>query len=252
MRNLLSAISSICLVFGVVAVSPPSQAATTCDNRLMQSLPNGSSVPVGGTVTITVRCENGSNAVDTTFTGSITATAGSGGGSVTVTAPTTVSAAAGLAVFTVTGDTAGLATVQFSAAKTGGGNVIVTSILTVTGSGGGTSSDSVASAPVEVSLSLDLAASGASCKEGSAATGVMGAWMYLPAAGDCSSKTNPGAKLLGWSTSPDFPVGRAQSQVDNRWGAIDEVFGGVRMIFIPAGQATFVSGPNSLHPIWAS
>ena len=120
------------------------------------------------------------------------------------------------------------------------------------GGGGGTSSDSVASVPLTVSLSLDLAASGASCKEGSAATGVMGAWLFLPAADDCSSTTNPNAKLLGWSTSANFPVGRAQSQVDNRWGAIDEVFDGVRMIFIPAGQATFVSGPNSLHPIWAS
>ena len=120
------------------------------------------------------------------------------------------------------------------------------------GGGGGASSDAAASTPVEVSLSLDLAASGASCKEGSAATGVMGAWMYLPAADDCSSTTNPGAKLLGWSTSANFPVERAQSQVDNRWGAIDEVFDGVRMIFIPAGEATFVSGPNSLHPIWAS
>lgn len=107
-------------------------------------------------------------------------------------------------------------------------------------------------APEEVSLSLDLAASGASCKEGSAATGVMGAWLFLPAADDCSSTTDPNAKLLGWSTSANFPVQRAQSQVDNRWGAIDEIFDGVRMIFIPAGMATFVSGPNSLHPIWAS
>lgn len=108
------------------------------------------------------------------------------------------------------------------------------------------------SQPAEVSLSLDLAASGASCKEGSAATGVMGAWLFLPAADDCSSTTDPSAKLLGWSTSANFPVDRAQSQVDNRWGAIDEIFDGVRMIFIPAGQATFVSGPNSLFPIWAS
>lgn len=123
----------------------------------------------------------------------------------------------------------------------------------VIGDGGGSQpSGNAASAPVEVSLSLDLAASGASCKEGSAATGVMGEWLFLPAADDCSSTTNPDAKLLGWSTSANFPVQRAQSQVDNRWGAIDEVFDGVRMIFIPAGQATFVSGPNSLYPIWAS
>jgi hypothetical protein len=123
----------------------------------------------------------------------------------------------------------------------------------VIGDGGGSQPSGTAStAPVEVSLSLDLTASGASCKEGSAATGVMGSWLFLPAADDCSSTTAPNAKLLGWSTSANFPVQRAQSQVDNRWGAIDEIFDGVRMIFIPAGQATFVSGPNSLYPIWAS
>lgn len=132
------------------------------------------------------------------------------------------------------------------------GNRFSVSIGGSNGGNGSSSSDANTNEPVEVSLSLDLAASSASCKEGSAATGVMGAWMYLPAADDCSSTTNPDAKLLGWSTSANFPVERAQSQVDNRWGAIDEVFDGVRMIFIPAGQATFVSGPNSLHPIWAS
>ncbi len=120
------------------------------------------------------------------------------------------------------------------------------------GGGGGTTPGSAASAPVEVSLSLDLAASGASCKEGSAATGFAGAWLTLPSADDCSSTTNPKAKLLGWSTSANFPVAMAQSQVEKGWGAIDEVIDGVRMIFIPAGQSTFISGPNSLHPIWAS
>jgi len=120
------------------------------------------------------------------------------------------------------------------------------------GSGGSDSSVAAASAPVEVSLSLDLAASGATCAEGSAATGVSGAWLTLPGADDCSSTTDPDAKLLGWSTSANFPVGLAQSQVDQGWGVIDDTFDGVRMIFIPAGQATFVSGPNSLHPIWAS
>lgn len=133
------------------------------------------------------------------------------------------------------------------------GTYVAQSSGTITiGGGGGAPTDAAASAPAEVSLSLDLAASGASCKEGSAATGVMGAWLFLPTADDCSSTTNPDAKLLGWSTSANFPVERAQSQVDNRWGAIDEVFDGIRMIFIPAGQATFISGSNSLYPIWAN
>lgn len=120
------------------------------------------------------------------------------------------------------------------------------------GGGGGTSSDAAASAPVEVSLALDLEANGASCKDGSAAKGLVGTWLSLPSTDDCSSTTRSGAKLLGWSTSANFPVAMAQSQVTKGWGAIDEVINGVRMIFIPAGQATSVSGPNSLYPIWAS
>ena len=259
MRNLLSTISSIGLILGVVAVAPPSQAATTCDNYLLQTASPSSSVAVGGTITITVTCYNGSSAVDTTFTGSISATANNMGGSVTVTAPTTVNATAGVATFTVTGSTAGFATILFSASKTSGGNVTVTSILTVTGGGGGSggsgsaSSAAAASAPVEVSLSLDLAASGASCTEGSAASGSVGTWLTLPGADDCTSTTTPNAKLLGWATSADFPVAIAQRQINNGWGTY-ELFdseGRMTAVFIPAGQATFVSGPNSLHPVWA-
>lgn len=121
------------------------------------------------------------------------------------------------------------------------------------GGGGGTSSAAAVSAPVEVSLSLDLAASGASCKEGSAASGLVGTWLALPSAGDCTSKTAPDAKLLGWATTADFPVEIAQRQVRNGWGAY-EMFdneGRMTAVFIPAGQATFVSGSNSLYPIWA-
>lgn len=121
-------------------------------------------------------------------------------------------------------------------------------------SGGGATTSPAAPPPqpVEATLSLDLAASGASCTKGSAVAGVMGEWLTLPAAGDCTSTTRPTAKLLGWSTSAKFPVALAQSQIDKGWGAIDDVFDGIRMIFIPAGKATFVSGGNSLHPIWAS
>jgi hypothetical protein len=119
---------------------------------------------------------------------------------------------------------------------------------------GGTSSGAAASAPVEVSLSLDLATSDASCTGGSSATGVMGTWLTLPGASDCTSQTTPDANLLGWVTTADFPVDIAQRQIDNGWGAY-ELFneeGRMTAVFIPAGQATFVSGPNSLHPIWAS
>ena len=118
---------------------------------------------------------------------------------------------------------------------------------------GGASSTANASEPAEVSLSLDLAASGASCKDGSAASGLVGTWLALPSAGDCTSKAAPDAKLLGWATTADFPVEIAQRQVRNGWGAY-EMFdneGRMTAVFIPAGQATFVSGSNSLYPIWA-
>lgn len=141
------------------------------------------------------------------------------------------------------------------------GNFSSRTTLTIAPSGGGgggggggsivTPTANEVQEPVTVSLSLDLAASGAACKEGTSAAGVFGSWLTLPGAGDCSSIATPGAKLLGWSTNAGFPVAMAQSQVDKGWGAIDDTFNGVRMIFIPAGQATFVSGPNTLHPIWA-
>lgn len=124
----------------------------------------------------------------------------------------------------------------------------------VIGDGGGTSSDAAPSTPVEASLSLDLAASGASCTSGSAATGVVGTWLSLPGADDCTSTTTPNAKLLGWATKADFPVEIAQRQIDNGWGAY-ELFndeGQMTAVFIPAGGATFVSASTSLHPIWAS
>ncbi|HEY7821877.1 MAG TPA: hypothetical protein VIG24_03530 [Acidimicrobiia bacterium] len=126
--------------------------------------------------------------------------------------------------------------------------------ITMTTGGGVTSSGAAASTPVEVSLSLDLASSGATCIEGSAATGVAGAWMTLPGADSCTSQTKPDANLLGWATTADFPVDVAQRQIDNGWGAY-EMFneeGRMTAVFIPAGQATFVSASNSLHPIWAS
>lgn len=129
--------------------------------------------------------------------------------------------------------------------------------ITLSGTPGGNSDSSSSAAdsqPVEASLSLDLAASGASCKSGSAATGFVGTWLTLPSADDCTSTTRSDAKLLGWSTSKDFPVEIAQRQVSNGWGAYEMTneSGRVTAVFIPAGKATFVSGSNSLYPIWAS
>jgi hypothetical protein len=125
-------------------------------------------------------------------------------------------------------------------------------MLTITGSGGGGSSSSAA-APLET-LSLAVAASGATCTGGNP-TGYAGSWLTLPGADQCSQSgptAKAGAKLLGWATSASFPVARAQAQIDKKWGVIDEVIDGQRMIFIPGGMAVFVSGSNNLYPIWSA
>ena len=250
-------------VLGAVALAPPSQAnlPSGCTGTLTNSLPPGFSFAEGDSVTMTVTCvitAADPTTVITGFTGDVTATATSvmSGGSVTVTSANPVAAIAGVATFTIRGSAAGTAQVFF---RNNGRES--SRLVTVTsggggggGGGGGTSSAAAASTPVEVSLSLDLAASGASCKEGSAASGLVGTWLALPSAGDCTSKTAPDAKLLGWATTADFPVEIAQRQVRNGWGAY-EMFdneGRMTAVFIPAGQATFVSGSNSLYPIWAS
>lgn len=70
-----------------------------------------------------------------------------------------------------------------------------------------------------------------------------GTWQNTPSA---SEWTLPGHTLLGWATDPQFPVSIAQRAT----GAYDGVIDGRRMIFIPAGSPTFVSGDASLHAIW--
>ena len=125
--------------------------------------------------------------------------------------------------------------------------------LTIGSGGGGTDSSSTESAPTET-LSLAVAASGATCTGGNP-TGYAGSWLTLPGADQCSQSgptAKSGAKLLGWATSANFPVARAQAQIDKKWGVIDEVIDGQRMIFIPGGMATFVSGSNTLFPIWSA
>ena len=122
------------------------------------------------------------------------------------------------------------------------------------GGGGGGSSSSISSTPVTETLSLSVAASGATCTGGNP-TGSSGSWLTLPSADQCKQSgpnAKPGAKLLGWATSASFPVARAQAQIDKKWGVIDEVIDSTRMIFIPGGMATFVSGSNNLYPIWSA
>jgi hypothetical protein len=76
----------------------------------------------------------------------------------------------------------------------------------------------------------------------------------LPEANDCTPPASkPNANLLGWATSPNFPVSIAKRQVDNGWGAY-ETFndaGQLSGVFIPAGGATLISAAGKLYAIWS-
>ena len=124
-----------------------------------------------------------------------------------------------------------------------------------TGGGGGSSSTAAAPKPVVVSLDLSVAAdAGVVCKDGSSVAGYIGQWVTLPGQSDCSLSSRPGARLLGWSTSASFPVAIAQRQADHGWGAyqLTDEAGNVTAVFIPAGHDAYVSGSNTLHPIWSA
>ena len=130
-----------------------------------------------------------------------------------------------------------------------GNNITEWSITIAAGGGGASSSSSPAPQTFELSLRPQ---DGSTCTN-SSESGTGGTWITLPSASDCTPPANkPGATLLGWSTTPDFPVDIAQRQVDNGWGTY-EIFndsGRITAVFIPAGRATFLSGTNTLYPIW--
>ena len=121
------------------------------------------------------------------------------------------------------------------------------------GSGGGGSSSSSTPAPAVFEMTF-APADGTVCTTRSESATV-GSWIGLPTANQCTPPAaRPNAKLLGWATTPDFPLSIAQRQVDNGWGAY-EIFnneGRLTAVFIPAGRATQVSSPASLYPIWRS
>jgi hypothetical protein len=106
--------------------------------------------------------------------------------------------------------------------------------------------------PETFELSL-IPTDGTTCTKTSE-SGPQGAWMTLPSANDCTPPASkPGATLLGWATSPNFPVDIAQRQVDNGWGAYEtfNADGQLTGVFIPAGGATLLSASGNLFPIWS-
>lgn len=72
-----------------------------------------------------------------------------------------------------------------------------------------------------------------------------GTWVATPTAAEW---TRAGFTLLGWATSASFPQSMAQEATH----AFDGLVNGARVIYIPAGHSTFVSGDNTLHAIWGS
>lgn len=119
-------------------------------------------------------------------------------------------------------------------------------------SGGGGSSSAPAAALPNFELSLTTS-DGTACSR-SSVSGTVGTWLALPSANACTPPASkPSAKLLGWATSPGFPVAIAKRQVDNGWGAY-ETFnsdGQLTGVFIPAGGSTLVSAAGNLYAIWS-
>ena len=112
------------------------------------------------------------------------------------------------------------------------------------GTSGGSSSDSA-----EATRTLQLRDVDGKCQGATAISGSNSTWVQLPSADRCA---DPGRVLLGWSPSPQFPSSVAQAQIDKGWGAIDGEIDGTRMIFIPAGGFTFLTGDNTLYPVWSA
>ena len=248
MRRKFTAIvvsSAVLLGAGVVAAAP-AQAATnytttiTCSSGTLVWSSDNIATATNDTITITNSTSVG--LARTALTG------GTGINSLAAAGPMSSG------TLTVTGLSGGTLTLQQDPNGACSG---ATTTLTFSGGssgGGGGSSSSGSATPVTETLSLSVAASGATCTGGNP-SGTSGSWLTLPGADQCSQSgptAKAGSKLLGWATSANFPIARAQAQIDKKWGVIDEVIDGQRMIFIPGGMATFVSGSNNLFPIWSA
>ena len=102
------------------------------------------------------------------------------------------------------------------------------------------------------SLAL-IAKNGTACSK-SSDIGRGGSWMTLPGTNDCTPPAaKPNAQLLGWATTPGFPIEIAERQVVNGWGAYEtfDIDGQLTGVFIPAGGSTLVSAAGTLFAIWS-
>jgi hypothetical protein len=202
-------------------------------NQSIIAAASPTSINPGDTAALTDRGSSGSGAITWALT--------SGVGVCTLSITTVTAIAPGLCVLTVT-------IAADSTYESASSSVTIT-VATPDDDGETTTTPITPPQILELSLSPE---DGTVCSTSSKAA-TAGTWVTLPGTNDCTapaSRTNP--KLLGWATSPDFPIDIAQRQIDNGWGAY-EIFnqaGKLTDVFIPAGGATFVSASGKLFAIW--
>lgn len=255
-RRLGVVVAAVAVASATSIIGATSASATTYTGTFnCLTHPGGTiSVAAGDTINFSSLTNCGNIAVISSKFSAASAT--DGGGAVSPYTPPGINTywqALGMTAFSITvaGGVTGSFTITGSDNQSNQPTTVYT--ITVSGGGGGGGGSSSSSSSTPQTLTLEVAASGASCTGGNP-SGVSGAWLTLPGAEACTQSgptAKPGATLLGWATSASFPIARAQSQIDKHWGVIDEVIDGVRMIFIPGGMAAFVSGSNNLYPIWS-
>jgi hypothetical protein len=82
-------------------------------------------------------------------------------------------------------------------------------------------------------------------------SGLSGSWIQLTDSGCTAALNKTGVSLLGWSTSPEFPVDVARNVVRNNWGAYEmHSMGRLTAVFIPLNGYTQLSSNNTIYPIW--
>jgi hypothetical protein len=235
-----SAVAVSILAVPMIGYATPAQAATLTDVALQCA-----TSPSGWTPRLSPSSVTGATSGDTIrvmLSGVTSATASFSG----VTGSGTLTSAAA-EVYLVTSSSPAYMT--FTVLTSAGNNCDGKSVtLPINGGSPGGGEDSSPAQTLELELN---SADGTQCT--SSVSGMQGTWVNLPAANECTPPASKaGATLLGWATTPTFPVAVAQRQVDNGWGTYESfnAEGQLVAVFIPAGRATYLSGDNNLYAIW--
>lgn len=238
-RNWIVGVITGAFVAGSVAIAPTASAVTSV------TFTAGGTLEIGG-----VAAASGTNINDTTisFTNDYASdvtfiTSGlSSGGTACNTSPSTCQVSASGGTITLTAPGAANAIIY----DYNGGNPTSLGVRFTVNSGSGGTTASLTSLPT-FALTFD-AGSGAQCEVASV-LGVVGSWVSLPTAAQC---TRANSVLLGWATTQDFPLEIARRQIENGWGAYQEqnASGAITSIFIPAGRSAAIAAPDRLYAVW--